>query len=150
MVFRRMCNVLRRHFRNDQADLQQRVRPFLKTLRYCRIASFLRAFTAWLGGMGIIVIFVALLPAMGVSGYQLFSAEVSGPTADRMRPRIGETAKLLWFIYLIITASMILMLFVAACHFLMRYAIPLARSRLLDFLQKTPVSLTTTTCIWKL
>ncbi|MEK7788960.1 MAG: TrkH family potassium uptake protein [Planctomycetota bacterium] len=84
---------------------------------------FWRAFTAWLGGMGIIVIFVALLPAMGVSGYQLFSAEVSGPTADRMRPRIGETAKLLWFIYLIITASMILMLFCggmplfdAICH----------------------------------
>ena len=84
---------------------------------------FWRAFTNWLGGMGIIVIFVALLPAMGMSGYQLFSAEVSGPTADRMRPRIGETAKLLWFIYLIITASMIVMLFCggmpifdAICH----------------------------------
>ncbi|HHT9123742.1 MAG TPA: TrkH family potassium uptake protein [Candidatus Wunengus sp. YC63] len=84
---------------------------------------FWRAFTNWLGGMGIIVIFVALLPAMGVSGYQLFSAEVSGPTADRLRPRIGQTAKLLWFIYLIITTSMILMLFCggmpifdAVCH----------------------------------
>ena len=84
---------------------------------------FWRAFTAWLGGMGIIVIFVALLPAMGVSGYQLFSAEVSGPTADRLRPRIGETAKILWFIYLAITASMIVALFCggmsifdAICH----------------------------------
>ncbi len=84
---------------------------------------FWRAFTAWLGGMGIIVIFVALLPAMGISGYQLFSAEVSGPTADRLRPRIGETAKLLWFIYLIITASLLTMLycggmplFDAICH----------------------------------
>jgi trk system potassium uptake protein TrkH len=84
---------------------------------------FWRAFTAWLGGMGIIVIFVALLPAMGVSGYQLFSAEVSGPTADRLRPRIGETAKILWVIYLIITASMTIMLicggmpvFDAICH----------------------------------
>ncbi|HEY4482168.1 MAG TPA: TrkH family potassium uptake protein [Candidatus Brocadiaceae bacterium] len=84
---------------------------------------FWRAFTNWLGGMGIIVIFVALLPAMGVSGYQLFSAEVSGPTADRMRPRIGETAKLLWIIYIIFTASMIVMLFCggmpifdAICH----------------------------------
>jgi len=84
---------------------------------------FWRAFTCWLGGMGIIVIFVALLPAMGVSGYQLFSAEVSGPTADRLSPRIGETAKLLWFIYLAITASMILALFCggmpifdAVCH----------------------------------
>ncbi|MDN3514651.1 MAG: TrkH family potassium uptake protein [Candidatus Brocadia sp.] len=84
---------------------------------------FWRAFTTWLGGMGIIVIFIALLPAMGVSGYQLFSAEVSGPTADRLSPRIGETAKLLWFIYLSITASMILALFCggmpifdAVCH----------------------------------
>ncbi|OOP56338.1 MAG: hypothetical protein AYP45_09800 [Candidatus Brocadia carolinensis] len=72
---------------------------------------FWRSFTAWLGGMGIIVIFVALLPAMGISGYQLFSAEVSGPTADRLKPRIGETAKLLWIIYLIITAAMTLSLF---------------------------------------
>ncbi len=84
---------------------------------------FWRAFTNWLGGMGIVVIFVALLPAMGVSGYQLFSAEVSGPTADRIRPRIGETAKLLWIIYLIFTASMTLLLFCggmpifdAICH----------------------------------
>ncbi len=84
---------------------------------------FWRAFTTWLGGMGIIVIFVALLPAMGVSGYQLFSAEVSGPTADRLKPRIGETAKLLWIIYLIFTAVMIVMLFCggmpifdAICH----------------------------------
>src|SRR5574337_993836 len=84
---------------------------------------FWRAFTAWLGGMGIIVIFVALLPAMGVSGYQLFSAEVSGPTADRLKPKIGETAKVLWIIYLIITVSMILTLFCggmpifdAVCH----------------------------------
>ncbi len=72
---------------------------------------FWRAFTNWLGGMGIIVIFVALLPAIGVSGYQLFSAEVSGPTADRLRPRIGETAKLLWIIYLIFTIFMVLLLF---------------------------------------
>lgn len=84
---------------------------------------FWRAFTCWLGGMGIIVIFVALLPAMGISGYQLFSAEVSGPKADRLKPRIGETAKLLWIIYLIITAAMIVALFCggmplfdAICH----------------------------------
>lgn len=88
-----------------------------------RSINFWRAFTSWLGGMGIIVIFVALLPAMGISGYQLFSAEVSGPTADRLKPRIGETAKLLWYIYLIITASMLLLLFFggmplfdAICH----------------------------------
>lgn len=78
---------------------------------------FWRAFTCWLGGMGIIVIFVALLPAMGISGYQLFSTEVSGPTADRLKPRIGETAKLLWIIYLVITASMLLALFCGGVHF---------------------------------
>lgn len=78
---------------------------------------FWRAFTCWLGGMGIIVIFVALLPAMGISGYQLFSTEVSGPTADRLKPRIGETAKLLWIIYLVITASMLLALFCGGMHF---------------------------------
>lgn len=84
---------------------------------------FWRTFTNWLGGMGIIVIFVALLPAIGVSGYQLFSAEVSGPTADRLKPRIGETAKLLWMIYLVITITMIILLicsgmpvFDAICH----------------------------------
>ncbi|KKO19821.1 MAG: potassium transporter [Candidatus Brocadia sp.] len=88
-----------------------------------RSILFWRAFTCWLGGMGIIVIFVALLPALGISGYQLFSAEVSGPTADRLKPRIGETAKLLWLIYLIITAAMVLALFCgrmplfdAICH----------------------------------
>lgn len=80
----------------------------VETLPYS--INFWRSFTAWLGGMGIIVIFVALLPAIGVSGYQLFSAEVSGPTTDRLRPRIGETAKLLWMIYLSITISMILLL----------------------------------------
>lgn len=84
---------------------------------------FWRAFTNWLGGMGIIVIFVALLPAMGVTGYQLFSAEVSGPTTDKLKPRIGETAKLLWMIYLAITISMMILLlcggmpiFDSICH----------------------------------
>ncbi|WKZ21098.1 MAG: TrkH family potassium uptake protein [Candidatus Brocadiaceae baterium WH-1] len=84
---------------------------------------FWRAFTNWLGGMGIVVIFVALLPAMGVSGYQLFSAEVSGPSTDRLRPRIGETAKLLLLIYLAITITLLVLLicggmpvFDAFCH----------------------------------
>ncbi|MCF6159643.1 MAG: TrkH family potassium uptake protein [wastewater metagenome] len=84
---------------------------------------FWRSFTNWLGGMGIIVIFVTLLPAMGISGYQLFSAEVSGPTADRLRPRIGETTKILWMIYLSITIIVTILLafgsmpiFDATCH----------------------------------
>lgn len=84
---------------------------------------FWRAFTNWLGGMGIIVIFVALLPAIGVSGYQLFSAEVSGPSTDRLRPRIGETAKILMMIYLFFTVILFILLicggvpvFDSICH----------------------------------
>ncbi|MCF6147257.1 MAG: TrkH family potassium uptake protein [Candidatus Kuenenia sp.] len=78
---------------------------------------FWRAFTNWLGGMGIIVVFVALLPAMGVSGYQLFIAEVSGPTIGKLKPRIAETAKALWIIYLVFTATLILLYFLGGMSF---------------------------------
>ncbi len=61
---------------------------------------FWRSLTQWLGGMGIIVFFVAFLPALKVGGYQLFTAEAPGPKADKIKPRIADTAKLLWFIYL--------------------------------------------------
>lgn len=61
---------------------------------------FWRAFTHWLGGMGIIVLAIAVLPYLGVGGMQLFKAEVPGPTPERLRPRITQTAKLLWYVYL--------------------------------------------------
>ncbi len=61
---------------------------------------FWRAFTHWLGGMGIIVLAIAILPYLGVGGMQLFKAEVPGPTPERLRPRITQTAKLLWYVYL--------------------------------------------------
>lgn len=61
-----------------------------------RSLLFWRALTHWLGGMGIIVLGLAILPMLGVGGMQLFRAEVPGPTADRLRPRIEDTAKLLW------------------------------------------------------
>lgn len=60
---------------------------------------FWRALTQWLGGMGIIVFFITILPAMGIGGYQLFSSEVSTLATDRIKPRIAETARLLWIIY---------------------------------------------------
>lgn len=60
---------------------------------------FWRALTQWLGGMGIIVLAVAVLPYLGVGGMQLFKAEVPGPTPERLRPRIAQTAKLLWYVY---------------------------------------------------
>lgn len=68
---------------------------------------FWRSLTQWLGGMGIIVLGVAVLPYLGVGGMQLFRAEVPGPTPDRLRPRIRETAKLLWFVYAALTLAAI-------------------------------------------
>jgi len=64
---------------------------------------FWRSFTHWLGGMGIIVLAIAILPFLGVGGMQLFRAEVPGPTPDRLRPRITQTAKLLWYVYVGLT-----------------------------------------------
>ena len=64
---------------------------------------FWRSLTHWLGGMGIIVLSLAILPMLGVGGMQLFKAEVPGPTADRLKPRIQDTAKLLWGVYVILT-----------------------------------------------
>jgi trk system potassium uptake protein TrkH len=72
---------------------------------------FWRSLTHWLGGMGIIVLTIAILPFLGVGGMQLFKAEVPGPVADKLRPRITETAKLLWKVYLIFTAAEVLLLF---------------------------------------
>jgi len=65
---------------------------------------FWRSFTQWLGGMGIIVLSLAILPMLGVGGMQLFKAEVPGPTADRLTPRIQDTAKLLWGVYVLLSA----------------------------------------------
>jgi trk system potassium uptake protein TrkH len=64
---------------------------------------FWRSLTHWLGGMGIIVLVIAVLPYLGVGGMQLFRAEVPGPTPERLRPRITQTAKLLWLVYLALT-----------------------------------------------
>jgi trk system potassium uptake protein TrkH len=61
---------------------------------------FWRNFTQWIGGMGIIVLGIAVLPFLGVGGMQLFRAEVPGPTPERLQPRITQTAKLLWYVYL--------------------------------------------------
>lgn len=64
---------------------------------------FWRSMTHWLGGMGIVVLSVAVLPFLGVGGMQLFKAEVPGPTADRLTPRIQSTAAFLWGTYLVLT-----------------------------------------------
>lgn len=67
---------------------------------------FWRSLTQWLGGMGIIVLTVALLPLLGVGGIELFTAEAPGPTSDKIHPRIRETAKRLWLIYCGLTLSL--------------------------------------------
>ena len=62
-----------------------------------------RALTHWIGGMGIIVLSLAILPILGIGGMQLFAAEVPGPIPDKIHPRIKNTAKRLWFIYVALT-----------------------------------------------
>ncbi|NCO52977.1 MAG: TrkH family potassium uptake protein [Deltaproteobacteria bacterium] len=79
---------------------------------------FWRAMTHWLGGMGIIVLSLAILPMLGVGGMQLFKAEVPGPTTDRLKPRIQDTAKLLWSVYLGLTALETLLLMLGGMTFL--------------------------------
>lgn len=62
-----------------------------------------RSLTQWIGGMGIIVLTVAIFPLLGIGGIELFAAEAPGPTSDKLHPRISETAKRLWFIYVSLT-----------------------------------------------
>jgi len=66
---------------------------------------FWRSLTQWIGGMGIIVLAVAILPLLGIGGMQLFVAEAPGISPDKMKPRIKEVAKRLWLIYLGLTAT---------------------------------------------
>jgi len=82
-----------------------------------------RSFIQWIGGMGIIVFYIAVLPLVGVGGVQLFKAEVPGPVADKIKPRVRETAKVLWIVYVGITFAEIIALsvagmsiFDAVCH----------------------------------
>ena len=65
-----------------------------------------RSLTQWLGGMGIIVLFLALFPALGLGSVQLFKAEVAGPQKDRVTPRVRETARKLWILYCVFTAAL--------------------------------------------
>lgn len=73
---------------------------------------FWRSFTHWMGGMGIIVLTLALLPLLGIGGMQLYKAEYSGSTSDKLTPRIQETAFLLWSIYVGLTFIQFLLLWV--------------------------------------
>jgi len=82
-----------------------------------------RSLTHWIGGMGIIVLAVAILPALGIGGMQLFAAESSGISHDKISPRISDTAKRLWGIYVGLTVAQIICMrltglgwFDSVCH----------------------------------
>jgi trk system potassium uptake protein TrkH len=82
-----------------------------------------RSYIQWLGGMGIIVLSVAILPFLGVGGMQLYKAEVPTPVPDKLRPRIRDTAMVLWKVYALFTVGEVIMLllggmtlFDALCH----------------------------------
>ena len=71
---------------------------------------FWRALTHWFGGMGVLVLCVAILPFLGVGGMQIYRAEMPGPSKDRLTPRITTTAKLLWGVYALLTVIEVLLL----------------------------------------
>ena len=84
---------------------------------------FWRSLTQWIGGMGIIVLSIAILPIFGLNGMQLYAAEVSGLTYEKVSPRISDTAKMMWSIYVLLTVSEVVALwlcgmdvFDAVCH----------------------------------
>ena len=84
---------------------------------------FWRGMTQWIGGLGIIMFTIAVLPIFGVSGLQVFAAEASGPTHDKVHPRIGITAKWIWSIYAGLTLILVVLLmlggmnwFDSVCH----------------------------------
>ncbi len=78
---------------------------------------FWRSISQWLGGMGIIVLSLAILPVFGIGGMQLYVAEVPGPTPDKISPRIRQTAKTLWIIYLGFTVTETLLLWIGGMTF---------------------------------
>lgn len=77
---------------------------------------FWRSFSHWLGGMGIIVLSLTFLPRLGAGAMQLFRAEVPGPSAERLLPRIKETAKVLWFLYAALSILLVLALLLAGMN----------------------------------
>lgn len=84
---------------------------------------FWRALLQWLGGMGVVVLAIAILPFLGIGGMQLYKTEMPGVVKDKLQPRLQETAKLLWVVYLLLTTTcavayhiMGMSIFDAICH----------------------------------
>ncbi len=96
---------------------------FAEVERLPRGVLFWRSLSQWLGGMGIIVLSIAILPFLGIGGMQLYKAETPSPVVDKLTPRISDTAKVLWKVYVLLTLAQILLLrfggmplFDAVCH----------------------------------
>ena len=85
--------------------------------------NFWRSFSNWLGGMGIVVLGMVILPILGIGGMQMYKAESTGPISEQLTSRVASTAKSLWFVYLGLTLILILLLhfagmdwFCSICH----------------------------------
>jgi len=78
---------------------------FADFTRFGRAIFFWRALTQWLGGLGVIALFVAILPRLAIGGRQLFFAEAPGPTDEKLTPQIRKTAAALWVVYVALTAA---------------------------------------------
>ena len=80
---------------------------------FSRSIYFWRAFTQWVGGMGVIALFIAVLPRLAIGGRELFFAEAAGPTDEKLAPQLRQTAILLWTLYIGLTALQVAALFAA-------------------------------------
>lgn len=78
---------------------------------------FWRSLIQWLGGMGIVLLSMAILQILNIGGFALFTAEAPGPTYDKLHPRMKETARILWYVYFLITAIEVLCLFFSGMGF---------------------------------
>lgn len=78
---------------------------------------FWRSFTHWIGGMGILVFTISILPALGIGGFQIFKAESPGPVAGKIAPKIADTAKILYTIYISITITQVILLLIGGMNF---------------------------------
>ncbi|MCZ7361727.1 MAG: TrkH family potassium uptake protein [Candidatus Methanoperedens sp.] len=84
---------------------------------YSRSIIFWRSMTQWLGGMGIIVLVMAILPKLAVAGRQMFQSEAPGPIKDKLKPRLKDTAQILWEVYITFTIVEIILLKYAGMTF---------------------------------
>ena len=78
---------------------------------------FWRSLTHWIGGMGIIMLVIAIVPILGINSFSLYSAETSGPSKDKLHPKMLKTAQLLWYLYLSITTVYTIALMLCGLNF---------------------------------